>query len=197
MERVDPLEGSQIKAMIDFALQKKRPDWGALVAVCAGYGLRIGDALRLRFSDLFDPAGGVRDSIKIREQKRKRDRLLKTPLWVCRVLEGYRDWWTEEHGYFDAQAKLFPWTRQHAWEIIRGLAEGCGITETKRVGPHSLRKFFCTEVYRRTRDPVLACVFTGHSSPSSLLAYIGFPPATVENIWADLAGVDIDQLGKA
>ncbi|MEN3011236.1 MAG: hypothetical protein ABDI20_09860, partial [Candidatus Bipolaricaulaceae bacterium] len=130
------LTWSEVQAMCRSALADGRPDVAAMFALAAGYGLRIGDVLRLRWLDLLDENGNVRGSFEVREQKRGTLRVLRTPAWVKTVLERYREALGSD---FDPDRKLFNYGREWAWELVKRYAAKAGIKKA-HVSPHSLQE---------------------------------------------------------
>jgi len=160
---------------------KGRTKHAALIAVCAGFGLRISDALALRWGDIFTERGKIRERITITERKTGRTRTLKVLPWVRKLLVQYY----EEVCPLDLEEFMFDFTRQRAWQIIKKTAHDLGMTG--HIAPHSLRKAFCDFVYEHTRDPVLTARITGHANPAQLLRYIGRLPEVEERVWERMA----------
>lgn len=185
MNRASVLSWSEVKEMCRAALTDGRPDVAAMFALGAGFGLRIGDVLRLRWRDLLDENGTIRDRLEVRERKRNSLRVLRVPNWVRTVLERYR---AALGDAFDPDQKICDFGREWAWELTRRYAEMAGIKK-ERVSPHSLRKAFCSEVYSRTRDPAITAKITGHRSPEALLAYIGALTPTAERVLDELVAI--------
>lgn len=185
MKRVLVLTWSEVQAMCRAALADDRPDIASMFALAAGFGLRIGDVLRLRWRDVTDPNANILDRLEIRERKRNSLRILRTPAWVKAVLERHRDALRDD---YDPDRRIVAFGREWAWELTRLYAEKAGIRKGP-VSPHSLRKAFCQTVYERTRDPALTARLTGHRSPEALLAYIGALTPTAERILEELCAI--------
>lgn len=177
MERVDILEFREARALVEAALRRGRTDHALLIGIGVAYGLRISDLLALRWRDLLAESGEVKSWVQVREQKTGRIRVCRTPRWLIPLVGAH----LKKHGAIDPEAKIFSFSRVRAWQILKEYGKICGLQ--KRISPHSLRKCFCTAIYQLTRDPVLACQFTGHRSGAALLAYIGYPAPTVARIW--------------
>ena len=179
--RADVLPMKKAVAMAYFLAGKGRLKHAALVAVCAGFGLRIGDALDLRWSTVFTDGGRVKERVTLTERKTKQSRTLKVLPWVRKILVDYY----EEARPSDPEAPMFDLSRQRAWAIIRKAASDMGLQG--RIAPHSLRKAFCDFVYENTRDPVMTARITGHTNPAQLLHYIGRLPEEEEHVWERMA----------
>ena len=185
MNRVVVLSWSEVQAMCRAALADGRPDVASMFALGAGFGLRIGDVLRLRWRDITDPNGEIRDRLEIRETKRASLRIIRTPAWVRTVLERHKAALGDD---FDPDRRIVAFGREWAWELTRHYAEKAGIRRGP-VSPHSLRKAFCQTVYERTRDPALTARLTGHRSPEALLAYIGALTPTAERVLEEICAI--------
>ncbi len=191
MERADVLELKEVRAMMAAAMAAGRTRDALLIGLGAAYGLRIGDLLALTWGTILDEAGRPRAWVEFTERKNRTRRVCRTPNWLLPVLDAYINEVGAEN--IDPNARIFHISRVRAWQILKAWAEACGVR--KRISPHSLRKCFCTTIYRLTRDPVLACQFTGHKNAANLLRYIGYPSPTVERIWARFAEAEEDWEG--
>ncbi len=179
--RADVLPMKQAISMAFFLKGKGRIQHAALVAVCAGFGLRISDAINLKWAAIFTERGKIRDVVTITELKTKNLRTLKVLPWVRKILAEYYD----TARPLDLEAPMFDLSRQRAWAVVRKAAQDMGISG--RISPHSLRKAFCDFVYENTRDPILTSRITGHSNPAQLLRYIGRLPEVEERVWERMA----------
>lgn len=185
MNRADVLELAEVKRMAQAALSAGQTRDALLIGLGTALGLRITDLLRLHWRDLLDERGQLREWVDVFERKNKSRRVVRTPKWLGPIIEAH---FRTIGGLPDLESRIFAISRQRAWVILRKWAEAAGVR--KRISPHSLRKCFCTTVYSLTRDPVLACTFTGHKNPAQLLRYIGYASPTVERIWAEYASMD-------
>lgn len=172
--------------MVDAALKAGRTRDAFLIAAGTAYGLRISDLLALQWGTILDEAGRPRVWVELKEQKTGFRRVCRTPNWLLPVLDAFINDIGPEN--IDPNARIFNISRVRAWQLLKAWAQACGVK--KRISPHSLRKCFCTAIYRLTRDPVLACQFTGHKNAANLLRYIGYPSPTVERIWEQFAGAE-------
>jgi len=66
--RADVLPMKKAVAMAFFLAGKGKIKHAALVAVCAGFGLRIGDALSLRWSTVFTEGGKIKERVTLTER---------------------------------------------------------------------------------------------------------------------------------
>lgn len=185
MNRADVLELTEVKRMAQAALSAGQTRDALLIVLGTALGLRITDLLRLHWKDVLDERGRLREWVNVFERKNKSRRVVRTPKWLAPIVEAHLE---VLGGLPDPEARIFVISRQRAWVILRKWAEAADVR--KRISPHSLRKCYCTLVYSLTRDPVLACTFTGHKNPAQLLRYIGYASPTVERIWHEYANAD-------
>lgn len=185
MKRADVLPLRRAVAMARYLAGGGRHQDAALVALCAGFGLRIGDALNLTWNDLLDGPREFRTLVTVHERKNKRTRVVSLLPWVQEILGSYLD----QLGHPAPQDRVVPYTRYRGWQVIKEAAKALGYTG--RITPHSLRKAFCDAVYEQTRDPVATSRITGHSNPSQLLAYIGRRPEVEDQVWRRLAALKL------
>lgn len=108
--RVDILSMEQAMEMAFFLRGKGRIRHAALVAICAGFGLRIGDALDLKWQNLFAEKGAVKNAVTITERKTKQPRTIKVLPWVRKILVDYY----EVVRPFDLATPMFNLSRQRA-----------------------------------------------------------------------------------
>jgi len=135
-------------------------------------GCRIGEALSLRRTDIDLYGSCIR---VITEKKGKKNkpphRIISTGSNLLSELLAYiLDYHIED--------KLFPFTRQRAWQIIKQTAKQAGIT--KRVFPHVFRHSFAVHCLRSGMPlPVLQKVL-GHSSILVTMIYLRIVQADTE-----------------
>lgn len=181
----DVLSLNQVKGMVKYLTATGKPRDAALVAVAAGFGLRISDVLRLRWGDLVEN-GTVKETVRVRETKTGKIRILPVLPLVRTAVEA----WYRASAPVDLEAPVFTGptgraiTRQMAWKIIKRVATELGFAGV--IAPHSLRKAFCTAVFDKTKDPVLTARITGHTNPAQLLRYIGRTPEAEAAVWREL-----------
>lgn len=139
-----------------------------IVRVLADTGMRLGELLALRPSDLRSEGG--RNVIKVRG-KGDRERLVPLAPALARRVRRFADRRRAEatsDGLFltlrrgRTSGQLDRLTESAVEQMIRSLGEIAGIG--KRVYPHLLRHSFATEYLRRGGNPILLQQILGHSS---------------------------------
>ena len=176
----DVLSMRQARSMVSHLRDHDRLRDAALVALASGYGLRIGDAVSLPWRAVLDDAGGIRQTVRLTEEKTRQQRIVHTFPFAARTLRE----WQEECGLVDLDEPIVPVSTVTGWRIVKRAADEMGMKGN--VSPHSLRKAFCDFAYRQTRDPVLTCDVTGHANPANLMRYLGRERQAVEDVWADM-----------
>lgn len=137
-------------------------------------GLRIGDLLKLRVSDV-----RRKKRILIREGKTRKTRTLYLE-GIYAEIQGYIKTLDSEW-LFPSRKGGKPITPTQAYRQLRKAAE---MAEVPAVGTHTMRKTFGYWFYKQTKDVAKLQAILNHSHPSITLRYIGI---TEEDIEADLA----------
>jgi site-specific recombinase, phage integrase family len=152
------------------------------ILFCLGLytGLRISDILKLQVKHVKD-----KDSIRIKEKKTNKSRVIKINKFLKKELDIYIDG-KEEYEYLIANSKtgIDPISRQHAYKIIRDTCNGFGI---ENVGTHSLRKTFGYNYYNKTKNIAVLQNIFNHSEPSITLRYIGINQDTISDAYESMS----------
>ena len=137
----------------------------------ANLGLRLGDILHLRLSDIVFDAGRYR--LNIVEEKTKKERCFTVPVEVVEYIRSY----CKENKIQDDQV-IFPITEQAVNKHLRLV---CNFLELENVGSHSFRKFFATEIYiNNDYNIVLVQQLLQHSSVAITQRYVGVSNKQIE-----------------
>lgn len=147
----------------------------ALIAE-ANLGMRIGDILRLKLSDIVSDGG--RYHLNITEEKTGKKRTFTVP----RELYNYFcDYCREQK--IPADAPMFPITVRAVQKHLKAVCDLLGYEE---VSTHSFRKWYATDIYNRNgHDIVLVQTLLQHSSPSVTRRYIGISDERIETAIAN------------
>jgi integrase len=138
-----------------------------MVLIGINTGLRIGDILRIKVSDVRD-----REKFNIQEQKTGKARTvylqpsvqLETQEYIFHAKLKDSDFLLASHPGGG------PLSRTQAWRIIKKAGEACGL---ENIGTHTLRKTFGYHHYNQNKDVVILQQIFNHSAPSVTLRYIG------------------------
>lgn len=137
----------------------------------ANLGLRIGDILKLRLSDII--RDGDRYRLDIIEEKSGKKREFTVPLEIYAYIQNYA-----LESNIRTTAKLFEISER---AVNKHLQKVCKYLNLDGIGSHSFRKFFATTIYNSNRHNInLVRVLLQHSSISTTQRYIGIQPEEVE-----------------
>lgn len=137
----------------------------------ANLGLRIGDILKLRLSDI------IRDSDRYRldiiEEKSGKKREFTVPLEIYAYIQNYA-----LENNIRTTAKLFEISER---AVNKHLQKVCKYLNLDGIGSHSFRKFFATTIYNNNRHNInLVRVLLQHSSIATTQRYIGIQSEEIE-----------------
>lgn len=143
----------------------------AVLTAEANLGMRIGDILRLRLSDIIKDGGRYR--LNIVEEKTGKRRTFTVPAEVYGFLREY----AARNGIADNDL-LFPIC---AYAVQKHLKKVCDYLGYKNVSTHSFRKWYATDIYNASgHDIVLVQHLLQHSSPNTTRRYIGISDEKIE-----------------
>ena len=144
----------------------------ALLNVAGLCGLRAGEAIALRYGDLFLADSPAQMRVTTEKQRCRGPKpirhMLAIPASGVAILRRYLS--TVEKDQRKPWDRVFPITRQNVWSIFKRYAKIAGINP--RYTFHSLRHFrgFCA--YKATKDPKLVQTLLRHARASSTEVYI-------------------------
>ena len=143
----------------------------AVLTAEANLGLRIGDILRLKLSDIVKDGGRYR--LNITEEKTGKRRTFTVPSEVYSFLADY----AHDNG-ISADETLFPIC---AYAVQKQLKKVCDMLGYENISTHSFRKWYATDIYNNNgHDIVLVQQLLQHSSPTVTRRYIGLSDERVE-----------------
>lgn len=138
----------------------------------ANLGLRIGDILKLRLSDII--RDGDRYRLDIVEQKTKKKREFTVPTEIYIYIQSYA-----LENNINPLAKLFDIGER---AVNKHLKLVCDYLDYDGIGSHSFRKWFATSIYvNNNYDINLVRVLLQHSSTVTTQRYIGLQSKNIEN----------------
>lgn len=145
------------------------------LVIQANLGLRISDVIDLKLSDIV--RDGARYRLDITEKKTGKKREFTVPQEVYTYIQGYM----LIRGIKPAQP-LFSFGIRAVQKHLRIVSEYIGL---EGIGTHSLRKFFCTEIYNNNNYNIELCrVLMQHSNSAVTQRYLGIQPQLVEQALA-------------
>ncbi len=130
----------------------------------ANLGLRIEDILELKLSDIITDGGRYR--LNINEQKTKKRRHFTVPLQIYQYIQLYAI-----KNNIASSEKLFAIKERNVQQYLQKVADYLGY---ERIGTHSFRKYFATEIYvNNDYNIILVQQLLQHSSVAITQRYIG------------------------
>ena len=159
-ERRDAFTEAEVRAM----LAKAAPIDAALVLLGARGGLRLAEALELRWSDV--RLAGDEPRITVRNGKGGRTRDVELAPELTEALRAMRD-------QGDGRGHVLPYRSQtRTRQRLRRLQERSGVAIEPGRAAHSLRHTAGTAVYEATADLVAVQDWLGHASVSTSRGYV-------------------------
>lgn len=150
---------------------RANPRCAAVLTAEANLGMRIGDILRLKLSDIV--RDGNRYRLNITEEKTGKRRTFTVP---DAVYNFFCDYCREQN--IDQDARMFPVTVRAVQKHLKAVCDALGYND---IGTHSFRKWYATDIYEATgHDIVLVQHLLQHSSPITTRRYIGISDEKVE-----------------
>jgi len=146
-----------------------------LLSIIYSAGLRIGEALNLRLSDI----DSQRMLIHIRNAKGKKDRYVPLSKGLLPYLRDYYTVYKPKEYLFSGQ-KGGAYSQVSARQLYRRLVEKCGIS--KRVTLHTLRHSYATHLLESGTDIRYIQELLGHNSPKTTMIYTHVSSKNLQNI---------------
>ena len=147
------------------------PQISMILTLQGNLGLRISDCINLKLSDIVKDAGRYR--LNIVEKKTGKKREFTIPEEVYNYILRYM-----LEMSIKPNQKLFNIGIRAVQKHLKITADYLGL---EGIGTHSLRKFFCTQVYINNQYNIELCrVLMQHSSSIVTQRYIGLQPQLVE-----------------
>ena len=152
MARCSAIEKADLEKVEAALLRSRRPRRDAcLFALGVNTGLRISELLSIKFSDVFDASGRVRDVLVIEKAhckgKHRRREIPLSPVAKTAIIQATEEAFalgrSNPHAsFFSAVSHSGPISRQQAYKIISAALKAAGITKTR--GTHTARKTYAT-----------------------------------------------------
>jgi integrase len=152
-------------------------------------GLRVSDLLKLRVSDVID-RGIIKERIYIREKKTNKVKDFPISGAAKKALSEYlndRNNYSSEEPLFISRKKhagKASLQREQAYKVLNSAAKSIGIKD--RIGTHTLRKTFGYHAYHSGVDITMILKLLNHSTPSTILRYIGITQDDMDDVYLKL-----------
>lgn len=150
---------------------RANPRIAAALTAEANLGIRIGDVLNLKLSDIVKD--GKRYRLNITEEKTGKKRTFTVPQEVYDYFCGY----CAANG-IGTDEVMFPITVRAVQKYLKSV---CGKLGYENISTHSFRKWYATDIYEQSgHDIILVQELLQHSSPMITRRYIGISDERVE-----------------
>lgn len=150
---------------------RANPRCAAVLTAEANLGMRIGDILRLKLSDIVEDGGRYR--LNITEEKTGKRRTFTVPPTLYNY---FRDYCREQN--ISPDERMFPIC---VYAVQKHLKKVCDLLGYKNISTHSFRKWYATDIYNASgHDIVLVQQLLQHSSPMVTRRYIGISDERIE-----------------
>ncbi len=164
---------AKIGAIKDYLKDRNVRDYLLFVAGC-NLAIRISDLLSLRVDQVRDNQGNIREFIRLKESKNRKQRELKVNKALTAALVAF----FKASPVLEKGSPLFPgirsdkaMTRQNAHFIIKDACQAVGLEGN--YSTHSLRKSWGYAAYSQGVRIEEIMKKLGHASPGVTLRYIG------------------------
>lgn len=142
----------------------------------ANLGMRIGDILRLKLSDIVKD--GTRYRLNIVEEKTGKRRSFTVP---SALYDYFCDYCREQRIAPDEE--MFPITVRAVQKHLKAV---CDLLGYENISTHSFRKWYATDIYNSNgHDIALVQTLLQHSSPAVTRRYIGISDERIETAIAN------------
>ncbi|MBA7659779.1 Tyrosine recombinase XerC [subsurface metagenome] len=164
---------AKIGAIKDYLKDRNVRDYLLFVAGC-NLAIRISDLLSLKVDQVRDNQGNIREFIRLKEQKNRKQRELSVNKALTTALTTF----FKQSPVLEKESPLFPgvksdkaMTRQNAHFIIKNACRAVGLEGN--YSTHSLRKSWGYAAYSQGVRIEEIMKKLGHASPGVTLRYIG------------------------
>jgi len=154
-----------------------------ILMLAYGAGLRIGEAVRVRLSDI----DRERKVLRVQQGKGKKDRYTVLSPAMLEMLERYCWAARPEDLLFTTRFKDRPITDSTVQHACIQARQDAGID--KRISPHTLRHSFATHLLEAGTDLRVIQVLLGHASPKTTAIYTHVSTALIGKIVSPLDGL--------
>ena len=163
----------KIGAIKDYLKEKSIRDYLLFVAGC-NLAIRISDLLSLRVDQVRDHRGNIREFVRLKESKNKKQRELRVNKALTTALIAFfkaSPVLEKESPLFPGRRSDKPMTRQNAHYIIKDACRAVGLKG--KYAAHSMRKSWGYAAYSQGVRIEEIMRKLGHASPGVTLRYIG------------------------
>lgn len=160
----------------------------ALVILGLNTAFRIGDLLKLRWTDIYNRnEQHFREHISVREEKTGKERSVAINDTVKEVLLHLRniyDYSDNSYLFFSHKNKEHPISRSQAYRIVKEAGMSIGLDET--ISCHSLRKTFGYHAWKQGVQPAILMDIYNHSSYRITKRYLSIEQDDRDNVYLNI-----------
>lgn len=191
-QEVEPIKNlKDIAKVKQYLIGKENKRDYMLFVLGINVGLRAGDLLSLKIKDVM-PSGKMMDTVRIQEQKTRKQREFNLNKSAKEVIKLYLDGlksYSDEDFLFRSNKGGGSITVEYAHSIIKKTLREMNIKGN--YGTHSLRKTFAYHTYTnniKTNPAILETLqkMLNHSSSSVTLRYIGITKEVISDVYESL-----------
>ena len=143
----------------------------AVLTAEANLGMRVGDILKMKLSDIIKDGGRYR--LNIIEEKTGKRRTFSVPVSLYSFFCDYA-----KQAGIGKDDRLFPITERAVQKHLKSVCDYLGY---ENISTHSFRKWYATDIYNASgHDIILVQHLLQHSSPVTTRRYIGMSEEKVE-----------------
>ncbi|MDH5164533.1 tyrosine-type recombinase/integrase [Heyndrickxia oleronia] len=171
LKDVQPIRSKQQLEDMKWALKRHCSDRDYLLFLLGiNTGLRVGDLLRLKVSDLKN-----KKRVSIQEGKTKKPRTIN----ISNIYEEVQEYikTVQSTWLFPSRKGTQAITPTQAYRQLNKAADFAGV---EHVGTHTMRKTFGYWFYKQTKDVAKLQMILNHSHPEITLTYIGITEEEIE-----------------
>ncbi len=191
MNTAEPIRNSEeLERFKRYYLDEKRnPRNHLLIILGLNTALRISDMLMLQWQDIYNfETHRFCSHIILMEQKTEK----KSVIFINKNLaDSLQDYLDSQGGDGKVRKEMFLFqgrfgaalSRTQAWRIVRNAADVCGISGV--ISPHSLRKTFGYQAWKKGVSPVMLMSVFNHSSFEITKRYLGITQEDRDHVFRD------------
>lgn len=187
MAATEPIrDNKQFKALAEHFLHKGQVRNYVMVIMGVYTALRVGDLLRLRWSDVYDRQNGVFYShITVTEKKTRKTKTIALNKRIISALKEFLPYRQGEFLFTSRKNKEKAISRVQAWRIIKKAAAELGLTG--KISCHSLRKTWGYHAWTSGAvSPVVIMEIYNHSSYEVTKRYLGVSQDDLDRAYLEM-----------
>jgi integrase len=182
---VEPIKSKTLISKMVKNLEKRNDRDALLFRMGINTILRISDIITLKYSDLFDSNGKIKNYLQLHEQKTKKSKKIKLNKLIKQEIIKYvnkNNISGDDYLFHSLKNKDKHLDRTNAWRVLKRSADNVGI---QNFGTHSMRKTLAYYIYQSTKNLSLVMKMLNHQNPAVTLRYIGIDQDMIDTAYED------------